>query len=89
MYRREKILREDRYCQERINPSFSSTLLDKIYRSIDEGEKSTEELKFYKETMGKKQSRALEEEGTTSLRGAYLIEKWMDKKASAKVGSQR
>lgn len=96
MYRREKILREDRYSQERKNPSFSSTLLDKIYRSIDEGETSTEELKFYRETMGKKQSRAsgkssrtLEEDGAASLRGACLIEKWMDKKASAKVGSQR
>ncbi|KAE8100079.1 hypothetical protein FH972_018007 [Carpinus fangiana] len=96
MYRREKILREDRYCQGRKNPSFSSTLLDKIYRSIDEGEKSTEELKFYRETMGKKQSRAsgkssraLEGEGAASLRGACLIEKWMDKKAGAKVGSQR
>jgi hypothetical protein len=43
--------------------------------------------------MGKKQSRAssraLEEEGTASLRGACLIEKWMDKKANTKVGSQR
>jgi hypothetical protein len=44
--------------------------------------------------MGKKQSRAsskssraLEEEGTASLRGTCLIEKWMDKKANAKVGS--
>jgi hypothetical protein len=96
MYGWEKTLREDRYNPERKNPSFSSTLLDKIYRSIDEGDKSTEELKFYRETMGKKQSRAsgksnrtLEEEGATSVRGPCLIDKWMEKKVSAKVDSQR
>lgn len=34
------MIREDRYSnrRQRENPSFSSTLLDAIYRSIDEGE---------------------------------------------------
>ncbi|XP_061355891.1 protein BIG GRAIN 1-like A [Gastrolobium bilobum] len=36
-------------------PSFSSTLLDQIYRSIDEGERTSAETKFYRETMCKKQ----------------------------------
>ncbi|KAK9102469.1 hypothetical protein Sjap_019723 [Stephania japonica] len=37
------------------NPSFSSTLLDAIYRSIDEGVEGEEELVLYRETMKKKQ----------------------------------
>lgn len=53
----EKPLREDRFRLQRENPSFSSTLLDAIYRSIDESNgKGEEELIFYRETMKKKQS---------------------------------
>ncbi|XP_030955676.1 protein BIG GRAIN 1-like A [Quercus lobata] len=96
MHRWEKTLREDRYSHERKNPSFSSTLLDKIYRSIDDGDKRSGELKFYRETMGKKQSkgsgksnRALEEEEVASLRRACLIEKWMDKKVKEKATTHR
>ncbi|OIV96423.1 hypothetical protein TanjilG_09850 [Lupinus angustifolius] len=41
------------------NPSFSSTLLDKIYRSIDEGERKSSDMKFYRETTTvRKQSRS-------------------------------
>ncbi|KAI3771289.1 hypothetical protein L6452_02450 [Arctium lappa] len=50
------------------NPSFSSTLLDEIYRSIDAGDDD-------------KQSGATaveDDEGTASLRRAFLVEKWMD-----------
>ncbi|KAK7410170.1 hypothetical protein VNO78_00740 [Psophocarpus tetragonolobus] len=36
------------------NPSFSSTLLDKIYRSIDEGERTTNHMNFYNDTLPKK-----------------------------------
>ncbi|KAB1219964.1 hypothetical protein CJ030_MR3G020212 [Morella rubra] len=96
MYRREKTLREDRYNHEKKTPSFSSTLLDKIYRSIDEGDIRTEDLKFYREPMGKKQgrgsgknNRATEEEAAANLRRACLIEKLMDKKVSEKVGTGR
>ncbi|KAG9457707.1 hypothetical protein H6P81_002215 [Aristolochia fimbriata] len=55
----EKSLRGDRArSNSRKNPSFSSTLLDAIYRSIDEGEAETGEFVMYKETMmRKKQSR--------------------------------
>ena len=95
MHKWEKKLREDRHSHERKNPSFSSTLLDKIYSSIDDGDKKSGELKFYRETMGNKQSkvsvkssRALEEEQTASLRRACLIEKWMDKKVSEKTTTQ-
>lgn len=98
MYKREKTLREDRYDHERKNPSFSSTLLDEIYRSIDDGDKRSGELRFYRETTGKKQSRGSgksnralerEEEEAASLRRASLIEKWMDKKVSEKAFAQR
>ncbi|CAI9753737.1 unnamed protein product [Fraxinus pennsylvanica] len=67
------------------NPSFSSTLLDAIYRSIDEGE---EELVVYKKTMKKKQNDLLgfqSEEEMANSRRACMIEKWMEKKVSEKV----
>ncbi|XP_058079342.1 protein BIG GRAIN 1-like B [Magnolia sinica] len=50
----EKSLKEKRFHQSQKNPSFSSSLLDAIYCSIDKGEEA--ELVFYKETMRKKQS---------------------------------
>ncbi|CAJ1972921.1 unnamed protein product [Sphenostylis stenocarpa] len=43
-----------------LTPSFSTTLLDQIYRSIDEGERKNGETKFYRHTTistSKKQSR--------------------------------
>ncbi|KAJ7966377.1 Protein BIG GRAIN 1-like A [Quillaja saponaria] len=95
---REKTLRDGRFRNDAKNPSFSSSLLDKIYQSIDEGDKRSGELKFYRETMGKKQSRsggkcnrAVEEEeiATENLRRAFLLEKWMDKKVKEKVSSER
>ena len=78
MYRLEKTWREDRFLNEAKNPSFSSTLLDKIYRSIDEGERKSGDMKFYRETTttGKKQN-------------SRAIEKLMDKKVTTeKVGTQ-
>ncbi|KAJ4708972.1 Protein BIG GRAIN 1-like A [Melia azedarach] len=92
MYRWEKTLREDRYVQERKNPSFSSSLLDEIYRSTDDGSTKSPDLKFYRETMQKKQSRngvksgkKVDEEQMSSLRRACLIDKWMEKKSSEKA----
>ncbi|XP_009362508.2 protein BIG GRAIN 1-like A [Pyrus x bretschneideri] len=97
MSRWENKLREDRYRHEKKNPSFSSSLLEKIYRSIDEGSpKNREDPVFYNETMPKKQSksgaksgRVVEEEEMASLRRACLIEKWMEMKVGQKVGGQR
>lgn len=97
MDRWETSLREERFRRDKKNPSFSSTLLDAIYRSIDEGDGGggEEELFFYRETMRKKQSSsvrgngALQEEEMASLRRACLIEKWMEKKVSEKVVVRR
>ncbi|GLT49707.1 hypothetical protein SLA2020_232460 [Shorea laevis] len=54
----EKMLREGRSRDRKENPSFSATLLDAIYRSIDEpsGGKGEKEVIFYRETMRKKVS---------------------------------
>ncbi|KAK4427385.1 protein BIG GRAIN 1-like B [Sesamum alatum] len=80
------------------NPSFSSTLLDAIYRSIDQGE---EEVVIYREAMRKKQSFGSHEEeggGTNVFKSeeemanfqrACMIEKWMEKKVSEKVVVRR
>ncbi|KAJ4950777.1 hypothetical protein NE237_027609 [Protea cynaroides] len=96
MERWEKPRREDRYRQSKANPSFSSTLLDVIYRSIDEGDDAgEEEVVLYRETMRKKQSSnlrgssVLPEEEMANLRRACLIEKWMEKKVSEKVVVRR
>ncbi|XP_062098449.1 protein BIG GRAIN 1-like B [Humulus lupulus] len=88
MYRYSK-----QHSEKEKTPSFSSSLLDKIYRSIDEGTETKSDhrdLKFYRETMAKKQSkvntyRAEEEdddddEEMASFRRACLIDKWIEKK---------
>lgn len=91
-------MRDDRYKHEGKNPSFSSSLLDEIYRSTCEGDTNHEDLKFYGETiMPKKHSkvssiksgRAIDEDKEVeALRRACLIEKWMDHKVSQKVSRQ-
>ncbi|XP_050230884.1 protein BIG GRAIN 1-like A [Mercurialis annua] len=75
---------------QRENPSFSSTLLDAIYRSIDEsngGSQAEEELFFNRKTMrsNKKHiNNGLKDDGgeykATSLKKACMIQKWMDEK---------
>lgn len=74
-------------------PSFSSTLLDEIYRSIDDGEKKPAgETKFYRETStARKQikTRAFEDQEMANLRRACLIEKWMEKKVGEKANVYR
>lgn len=60
---------------DRENPSFSSTLLDAIYRSIDQG--GEEELLLYRETMMRNNCTKNDME---SLRRACMIEKWMMEK---------
>ncbi|KAJ6862566.1 protein BIG GRAIN 1-like B [Populus alba x Populus x berolinensis] len=87
---------EERYNKHDIkNPSFSSSLLDEIYRSIDDGEPKHEELKFYRETMPRKQNKGTSaikierEEGISALQRACLIEKWMEQKVSQKLITQQ
>lgn len=86
--------------RERDSPSFSSTLLDAIYRSIDEGHghDGEEELVLYRETMKKKHSNFSvhrngdfgdDQQALDNLRRACLIEKWMEKKVSEKVVVRR
>uniref|UniRef100_A0A5B7BXG3 Protein BIG GRAIN 1-like B n=1 Tax=Davidia involucrata TaxID=16924 RepID=A0A5B7BXG3_DAVIN len=76
-------LQQDRFRnrRDREHPSFSSTLLDTIYRSIDEGE---EELVLYRETMRKKHSNCTAKSNNGGFeddaRRACMIEKWMEKK---------
>ncbi|PPD99245.1 hypothetical protein GOBAR_DD03737 [Gossypium barbadense] len=67
----------------RENPSFSSTLLDKIYRSIDDGDTKVGDMKFYSETMQKTSTKM------SSLQRACLIEKWMEKKVSEKANADK
>ncbi|KAE8674171.1 Detected protein of unknown function [Hibiscus syriacus] len=71
----------------RENPSFSSSLLDAIYRSIDEpnGINRDEELIFHRDkaVMRKKKQNSTslkQEELNNSVRRACMIDKWMQKK---------
>ncbi|XP_057455099.1 protein BIG GRAIN 1-like B [Lotus japonicus] len=74
------------------SPSFSSTLLDVIYRSIDEGqtEEKEESLIFYRETMRKqKQSNCFREEQSVqieaenpSFRRTRKVENWTERRNS-------
>ncbi|KAL3330197.1 hypothetical protein AABB24_034182 [Solanum stoloniferum] len=81
------------------NPSFSSSLLDEIYRSIDGYDQRREDLKL--ETRKQSSSniglkpkgvaniynkkKSVEDEEIASFRRACLIEKWMEKKVKDKA----
>ncbi|CAA3001733.1 Hypothetical predicted protein [Olea europaea subsp. europaea] len=85
MYSCEKQFRENPKM-----PTFSSTLLDEIYRSIEE---KSEDLKAYKEKSMKKQgggrlkakTKGAEDEEMASFRRARLVEKWVEKEVNKKV----
>ncbi|GAB4854525.1 hypothetical protein Ancab_023105 [Ancistrocladus abbreviatus] len=82
----EKSTLQERNKHHPKNPSFSSTLLDEIYRSItiERGEEE-EDLSFYGDRYGSKQhgQSALEGEGKmSSLRRACFVEKWMENKVN-------
>ncbi|XVF35100.1 hypothetical protein REPUB_Repub18cG0115400 [Reevesia pubescens] len=88
MYRRESSVIETTVPQRRRTPSFSSSLLDAIYRSIDESSNGDEAtLCHYRETRAthvKKQNNASlkDERRVSSLRRAILIEDWVEKQSS-------
>ncbi|KAF9662412.1 hypothetical protein SADUNF_Sadunf18G0050600 [Salix dunnii] len=97
MYKKERSSRETTFTQRRRTPSFSSTLLDSIYRSIDESSGEEHVLgRYSRETnMIKKQSCSsvsptrrhasfLEEEkqASTTVRRAVMIESWTEKRSS-------
>lgn len=88
---RAKLMREEIVRTNRTHPSFSSSLLDEIYRSIDAGDK-----KFTMKQSGSKCSSvkskarsSIEDEEMASFQRACLIEKWMDKKVAGKVSGIR
>ncbi|KAI3496372.1 hypothetical protein L1887_38733 [Cichorium endivia] len=56
MYDWDKVLREDKSRRNTKNPSFSSSLLDEIYRSIDGSDEKFGEFKLRKPKVAKKQS---------------------------------
>ncbi|KAI4329142.1 hypothetical protein L6164_021438 [Bauhinia variegata] len=92
----DKSLRDYQQRNHRENPSFSSTLLDSIDRSIDEGktEEKQEQQIFYRETMRKqKQSncfRENDEASTPTFRRARTVENWMEGRVvSEKVAVRR
>ncbi|KAL7159142.1 hypothetical protein ABFS83_01G008700 [Erythranthe nasuta] len=66
-------------------PSFSSTLLDEIYRSIDGGGAAAEKTEDFNEKPLKKQGGG----GSASVRRACLVEKWMEKEANEKVVAKK
>ncbi|XP_038903204.1 protein BIG GRAIN 1-like B [Benincasa hispida] len=77
----------DRRRSRRENPSFSSSLLDAIYRSIDESNAQPEDhliLYTQKTTLRTKQSISsaarTEDDETLKFHRACIIDKWMDKK---------
>lgn len=85
MYRREKVTREERYKPQRVNnnPSFSSTLLDEIYRSTSDGTAKSPDLNFYRYRVTdtvKKQSKNNNVSRVERDDRQSLIEKWMEKK---------
>ncbi|KAG9154965.1 hypothetical protein Leryth_012151 [Lithospermum erythrorhizon] len=80
------------------NPSFSASLLDSIYQSIDRLE--DEEVDAYREVMKKKQQinsnlkqknnlGLKEEEKFTNLQRLQMIEKWMEKESEKTHGRRR
>ncbi|KAI4335245.1 hypothetical protein L6164_013909 [Bauhinia variegata] len=86
--------REERYPQRRRTQSFSSSLLDAIYRSIDESKSNLgedQQLGLYKESHSLKQSKFSYDHGVyvekggkerMNLRRAVMIEDWMEKQSS-------
>ncbi|CAI9100679.1 OLC1v1037830C1 [Oldenlandia corymbosa var. corymbosa] len=71
----EKPHREDRHHQRRRTPSFSSTLLDAIYHSIDESSQEQQNLALHHR---KKNNPIEAEEEIAGLRRAIMVEKWME-----------
>ncbi|MCD7469837.1 hypothetical protein HAX54_009144 [Datura stramonium] len=64
--------------QRRKTPSFSSSLLEAIYHSIDESKEEEEKRQEEKHVPNKRNNAVEAEEEIVSLRRAILIEKWME-----------
>nr|GFA08392.1 protein BIG GRAIN 1-like B [Tanacetum cinerariifolium]GFB37862.1 protein BIG GRAIN 1-like B [Tanacetum cinerariifolium] len=66
--------------------SFSLTLLDEIYRSINGGDEKFGEFKVRKPKVAKKpiHGKSVEDKEIASFRRVCLVEKWMEMKANEK-----
>ncbi|XP_023736142.1 protein BIG GRAIN 1-like A [Lactuca sativa] len=97
MYRwSHKSVKEEKPRKNTPNPSFSSSLLDEIYRSMDgdDVKSGREEKTSKKQSISSggggggggrpKASSAVEDEAVASLRRAFLVEKWMNMKQNEK-----
>ncbi|KAL0297182.1 UNVERIFIED_CONTAM: protein BIG GRAIN 1-like B [Sesamum radiatum] len=91
MYCREKPnFREDNHKarkSHRNTPSFSSSLLDEIYRSIDWNTEKAEECKTEKPASRAKSGSKGDEEETARFTRACLVDKWMEKEVHEKVNN--
>ncbi|XP_050382419.1 protein BIG GRAIN 1-like B isoform X1 [Argentina anserina] len=73
--------------RRRRNPSFSSSLLDSIYRSIDESNCGEGDVGFVRESRKQSSSVSKREEakggggGKTNLRRAMMIENWVERQS--------
>ncbi|KAI3786843.1 hypothetical protein L1987_40854 [Smallanthus sonchifolius] len=92
-------VRENKSIRKSQSPSFSSSLLDEIYRSMDVGDDKPGEFKLREAELSRKPSvsgggsggsgrapprSAVEDEGISSLRRAVLVQEWVDIKLNAK-----
>lgn len=97
MYSRQKLYRDETYNNksrksEKNMPSFSSTLLDEIYRSTDGGgAEKTEDLKVRRQgglrawaAKNGNSKKGLEDKEEIESFRACLVEKWMEKEANEK-----
>ncbi|KAF3439654.1 hypothetical protein FNV43_RR17932 [Rhamnella rubrinervis] len=86
MYRKERATEEETFPRRRRTPSFSSSLLDAIYRSIDESKAEEHDLSYITRTtmIKKKQSSSSgskEDKEMRNLRRAIMIESWVEKQS--------
>ncbi|XP_027368748.1 protein BIG GRAIN 1-like A [Abrus precatorius] len=90
---RDRSTREGSYPQRRRTPSFSSTLLDAIYRSTDESKTNLDhnhQLGLCHQTTHTSKHTTLSEKGGTermNLRRAVMLEDWMEKHGSQFLNS--
>ncbi|KAI3447188.1 hypothetical protein Pfo_003853 [Paulownia fortunei] len=68
-------------------PSFSSSLLDAIYHSIDETRGANEQQEVQDFVLHRRNNAAQVEEDIESLRRAIMIEKWMENYSTSKTRS--
>ncbi|KAM1072872.1 hypothetical protein FF1_018077 [Malus domestica] len=84
MYVRERLPKEETFLRRRRNPSFSSSLLDSIYRSIDESSGGDGDQGYVREStaMVRKQSSSTKGDNEkVNLRRAIMIENWVEKQS--------